>query len=106
MAAVIQRPTGKRGFIFDYSKFPEIVAGDTLTGTPTVTAVESADMNNRGTTPPTVGTPAIAGATVTVAIGPGGTDGVKYTLTCSCNTAAGAVLVIYAELQVSTRVLT
>ena len=104
--AIIHRPTEQRSYTCDFSKLPEFVAGDSLTGTPTATWTVT-DGNS-----PQLGSPVISGLfLVLVTVGKpngqvSGTDGVKYKLEVSCATAGGSYLTMECELWVSTRVLT
>lgn len=88
-----------RVFAFDFATKAEIVAGDSLTGSPVVVqAAAPAGAPNL-----TIGSPLIAqgGKQVQVAISvTGGLPGAAYKLTCRCPTAAGSVLVREGILQV------
>ena len=93
-----------RAYGFDFSKFPEVMSGETLSS-PTVTV---------SPTGPTIGTPTVT----TVPFDPGrgaeliqtgkgvkvsvsaGTAGVSYTLTCTVTTSGGATLKILGTLAV------
>lgn len=81
----------KARFVFEKKR--EIIDGDTLTGTPTVTSSPSG---------PTIGTPTISGDEVRALIS-GGTDGTSYILTATCDTAGGATLQVVGLLAVSVR---
>jgi hypothetical protein len=84
-------------YLFDFSNFPEIQAGDTITdqeipevagldiGTPVVTVAV-----DRGIP---------AGQAVKVMIG-GGTADQDYTLKCKATTSGGAVMVVKGKLEV------
>ena len=84
---------------FNYSNFPEILGGDTLSSA-TVTG------NPGGLT---VGSASVSAAVVDgipigqaiLAVVSGGTDGVDYALTCLATTAAGSVLEVRGVLSVS-----
>lgn len=93
MSAAVQRQTRTKKvsevvlFVFDFSNFPEVEAGETL-GTPTVPAVSGL----------TIGTPAItaaevdgipAGQALQVAIS-GGTAGIDYTVSAYVVTSGGS----------------
>ena len=77
---------------FDFSDQQEIVDGDTLTGTPTVTVTPSTNI--------TVGAVTISGSTATFSLAVGSaaalTDRVAK---CTASTTAGAVLIEYGTLQ-------
>lgn len=93
MSAAVQRQTRTKKvtevvlFVFDFSNFPEVEAGETL-GTPTVPAVAGL----------TIGTPAIttaetdgiaAGKALQVSIS-GGTAGTDYTVSAYVVTSGGS----------------
>lgn len=84
MAALSKTSNESRVYTFDFTNVTEIAGGDTLTGTPTVSA------NPTGLT---IGTPAVAGAAkkVTVRLS-GGTSGVNYVVSCIVATTAGNTL--------------
>lgn len=89
-----------RTYTFDFTPFAEIVAGDTLTGTPAV-AVANTVTGGTGTAP-TAGTPALASPAVKVTVTlSGGTEGTCWLVTCTCGTVGGAVLVCEGLLFVS-----
>jgi hypothetical protein len=95
---IIHRPNEVRTYSFDFHLLPEFVAGDSLTGVPTI-AIDVAG--------PTLSAPAISGLNlVLVTVGPGGVDGQKYKLSCKCGTVGGSTLEIEGELLISTRTLT
>jgi len=87
---LIKRPDWARTYRWDFSDFAEIEAGQTLTGTPTVTATPSGL---------TLGSPAISGAYVTCAVSAGTADYV-YDLTATVTTSGGATLSIVGKLAV------
>lgn len=88
------RPGEVRAYTFDFSQFPEVAAGDALTGTPVVAV-----------TPPglTLGTPSVVAgnpaSTVEVLITMGSAEQL-YSLTCTCATADGSTLVCEGRLSV------
>lgn len=85
---------------FDYSNFPEIQGGDTITGTPVVPASIPAGL--------IIGTPAVtvaafdgvaAGKGVKVRIS-GGTAGTTYEIECQATFASGALRVVKGRIVV------
>ena len=87
----VKRTAEVRTYSFDFSKFPEIVAGDTLTGTPTITVAG---------TGLTLGSPSISSNLVKVQIS-AGTNGTVYVMKCQCSTVGGSTLVCGGMLLVS-----
>ncbi len=86
-------------YLFDYSNFPEVLAGETLSS-PTVTATVGSGL--------TIGTPNVtlverdevaAGEGVEVTIS-SGTAGTTYTLECRCTTSGGSQRVVKGQLVV------
>lgn len=86
-------------YLFDFSNFPEVVAGETLSN-PTVTVTVGSGL--------TVGSPAVttverdevaAGAGVAVTVS-SGTPGTTYTLECKVTTSGGAQRVVKGEIVV------
>lgn len=105
MSAAVQHQTRTKKvseavlFVFDFSNFPEVIAGETL-GTPTVPAVSGL----------TIGTPAItsvltdciaAGKALQVAIS-GGTAGVDYTVSAYVVTSGGSTRSVEGIVAVRT----
>lgn len=95
-SVLTKRPADSRVFAFDFKKYPEIVALDTLAGGQTVT---SDGGQPTGGAALTLGAVTISGTQVLVLIG-GGTPGILYTLTAQATTAAGRVLTAVGALQV------
>lgn len=91
MQVQTKRPGEARTYEFDFSQFPEIEDGDTLSGTPAVASATSGL---------TIGSPSRSGSSVLVSIS-GGSDGVGYNLTCSCATTGGSTLNCVGKLKVS-----
>jgi hypothetical protein len=77
-------------FAFEFKQRAELVAGDTLTGTPTVSATPSGL---------TLGSPFLSGSQVRVTIS-GGTSGTQYLVTCTVVTAGGSTLQSVGPLNV------
>ena len=101
--AYLRKPPGAtRAFWVDFGQFEEILAGDTLTGTPTVTDATSeltltgkavaTSVVKRGKT--------VAGQFVVFTVAGGLTATGVYTLVVTVSTAAGAVLQVHCELRV------
>jgi hypothetical protein len=92
-------------YVFDFSRFPELVAGETISspsvpassptgltiGSPTVTVADQVVFTNGGVVE--------AGQGVQVTLS-GGTAGVTYALECSITTSGGAVRVVKGSLIV------
>lgn len=97
---LIKRAGETRQYTFDFSQFPEIAGGDTLTGVATVSAT---NLNSSSTDiGPTLGNPTIlaGGKTVSCVIS-GGTDGNTWRMECTCNTVGGFILICTGQLTVS-----
>ena len=84
-------PTEIRTYAFDFSEVSEILAGQTLTGTPTVSGSPSGL---------TFGSPSISGSKVNVAIS-AGSDGTTYEITMTVTTSGSATLVGCGRLKVA-----
>lgn len=80
-----------RVYSFDFSQAAELVAGQTLTGTPTVSAYPSGL---------TIGAASISGSKVQAQIS-GGTAGVIYLVHSLVSTSVGSVLEDVESLQVT-----
>lgn len=93
MITRVKRPGETRTYVYDYSDFPEIVDGDTLSGTPTVNIVTGDDEL-------TAGSPARSGDTVEVTYS-AGTSGVEYLTESLCNTNSGAILSCVGKVKVT-----
>jgi hypothetical protein len=90
-------------YVFDFSRFPELVAGETLSspsipavsgltiGTPTVTVADQVVFSN--------GQVVEAGQGVQVTVS-GGTAATTYSLECHCTTSGGATRVIKGSIVV------
>ncbi len=92
-AATLQKAVSWiRFYEFRFAKFAEFTgtAAETITGTPTVTAIPAGLP---------LGTPSISGSTVLVLV-TSGTAGVTYTLTCTITTSGGATLSQQGLLEV------
>jgi hypothetical protein len=83
-----------RLFDFDFSKMPEIVAGDTLSGA----LLEQSAASGAGAV--ALSAPAIDGAKVKFTIS-AGTPGALYRIVCTVTTLAGRTLVGVGDLQVN-----
>lgn len=94
MSYLIKLPDEARQYSFDFSAQTEIAAGDTLTGTPTVTATALT-----GGAALTLGSPSRVGAMVHVVIS-GGAIGENYQVKCVVGTTAGRTLSAVGELRV------
>lgn len=79
-----------RTYAFDYSRCAEVLSGQTLTGTPTVTASPSGL---------TIGSPSIAGSQVAVQIS-SGTLGQTYLLSCLTTTSGGSTVGVQGNLSI------
>ena len=81
-------PTGLRVYTMPFGQYPEVQAGATLTGTPTLT--QSVTNAPAGVTaaPLTLGTPTIVGTGVQFSI-TGGTDGCDYNVQVSVSLSGG-----------------
>jgi len=93
-----KRPNEVRTYVFDFSEMPEIKAGDTLTGTPTIT--QSSTPSNA--TALTIASIKISadGKKVTAVISSGSSGG-SYVLTCQCGTTQGSTLVGGGDMLVN-----
>lgn len=87
-----------RSYVFDFSQFPEVVDGETLSS-PTVPAVSGLAIGS-----PTVLTSAVdyvaSGKGIKVTIS-GGTAGTSYTVVCRATTSGGATLEVDGTLVVN-----
>lgn len=85
-----------RNFYFDFTAREEIADdSETLTGTPTVTAVTGTGL--------TIGTPTIDATSKKVVVQlSSGTTGVYYTLKCTATTSGGKTLTMLGNLYVVT----
>lgn len=79
----IARVGESRLYSFSFSKFPEIIAGDTLTGTPVITVTPSTGL--------TIGSPLVSSPTVIISVTVGSTAG-WYELLCKSPTLSGRIL--------------
>lgn len=93
-AVLIKQPDEVRQYTFDYSAQLEVVAGETLTGSPTVTATV---LNGAGSL--TIGSPSISGTKVNVTIS-GGVLGENYAVKCLVQTNASHTLACVGELRI------
>lgn len=83
MAAFVILETGEvRKPYFEFRNYPEVQAGETLVGTPTVT-MESGSL--------TLGTPTLSGTRVLVQVS-GQAANAEYLLSCTVQTSGGAIL--------------
>lgn len=87
---LVKKVAESRVFSFDFSDYPEIVGGATITS---ATVVASP-------TGPTIGSPLPTVGIVQVRIS-GGLDGTTYEMTCTAVTNAGDTLVGCGQLQVT-----
>lgn len=88
---LVKRADESRLYDFDFGVQPEFEAGQTISGTPTITVTDGSGL--------TVGSVATSGARVQAQIS-GGTAGTTYTLKCTVVTSGGALLVEYGLLEV------
>ena len=102
--AYLRKPPGAiRTYWIDFGQFEEILAGDTLTGSPTVSASPPGELvlsNVAVATSVSKRGKAVAGQYVVVTIADGLTATGVYTLAVTVSTAAGAVLQVHCELRV------
>ena len=84
-------PSTTRIYAFGFAEVSEILSGQTLTGTPSISGSPSGL---------TFGSPSISGSDVLVAIS-GGTDDVTYDITGTVTTSGGATLPICGRLKVA-----
>jgi len=86
-----------RVYLVDFSKYPEIVAGETIASS-TVPAVTGLTLGSTSTiSTATDGVPAGKGVKFTIS---GGTAGTTYSVDCQMTTSGGSVLVRRFQLQV------
>ena len=78
-----------RLYAMSFAQKAEIIAGQTLTGTPTVTAVA----NTLGSTALTIGSPSISGSNVIFQIS-GGTGDTNYTITVVVSTNVSPTVLV------------
>ncbi len=91
LAGTLHKPAGAvRTYLFDYSDFAEVAAGETLSA-PAVVSVPAGL---------TVGAPSVSGSQVAVLVS-GGSVGGRYVLTCTVSTSGGAVLVFDGRIIVT-----
>ncbi len=91
LAGTLHKPAGaRRYYLFDFSDFAEVAAGETLSA-PTVVSVPAGL---------TVGTPSVSGSQVAVLVS-GGTVGGRYVLTCTVSTSGGATLCFDGRIVVT-----
>lgn len=83
-----------RTYGFDFQDQPEIVSGETLTGTPTVTITR---LSGSGTL--TNSSASILGTQVLFSLS-GGSFGDRYQLVCSVITSGGSVIAAKGELKI------
>jgi hypothetical protein len=76
-----KRAAWSRLMVFEFEKFAELVAGQTLSA-PTVTVTPSG---------PTIGSPAVSGSQIQVRVS-GGTAGVTYSLLCTATTSGSSTI--------------
>lgn len=88
---LVAHPGEVRKYTWDFSLFPEVVAGDTLTGTPTITASPAGL---------TIGSPSISGPRVTALITVGAATA-SYLTVCAAATAGGSTLECLGRLEVT-----
>lgn len=77
-------------YAFEFNPQAELVAGETLTGTPTVSITPSG---------PTLGSPTISGSQVRFTIS-GGTSNTVHTVLCTVTTSGGATLQSSGKLEI------
>lgn len=94
---LFKQPGETRYYSFDFSLQDEIVGGDTLTGSPVPTVVQST-LSGSGAL--TLGSPLVSGNTVQLSVS-GGVDGERYRLLCTVRTTGGFILQCAGELRVS-----
>ncbi len=91
LAGTLHKPAGaSRYYLFDFSDFAEVAAGETLSA-PAVVSVPAGL---------TVGTPGVSESQVAVLVS-GGVVGGRYTLTATVQTSGGAVLTFDGRLVVT-----
>lgn len=88
-----KRPSEVRVYEYDFSLFPEIVGGDTLSGTPTYTVVT-------GDGELDAGSPSRSGDSCLVSLS-NGTDAETYLTEMLCATNSGATLSCVGKVKVS-----
>jgi hypothetical protein len=103
MTILTKRAGETRLYTMDFSNMPEIVGGDTLTGTPTWNCISAVGTGGK-TSDLAFTSPALhagnKGADVKIA---GGVDGVTYGVSASVTTAAGYTLVGIGYLYIDDR---
>lgn len=85
--------TESRTYTVNFANFAELIAGDTLTGTPTVTSDpndESLVITSKATSTPNVTFRAT-----------GGVVGTQYLINCTATTTAGATLLTQCNLTIN-----
>lgn len=96
MTPLIKFPGETRDYAFEFADQVELQNGETLTGTPTVTATL-----RRGTpTTLTLGTPTINGSQVQISIA-GGTLGDHYDILCIVATNASHTIAALGRLRIA-----
>lgn len=95
---LLKRRGESRLYNFDFSQFPEIAGGDTLTGIPAVAAVLFSGQGN----PPAITSPSIASDNKSVNVMlASGDDGTTWRMECTCSTTAGSILVCVGLLDIN-----
>jgi hypothetical protein len=87
-----------RRYTFDFSLFPEIVAGDTLTGTPVITLEQTLPKGTVAVAP--VATSIVRATSAVTCVMTGGEDGSSWRVECTCTTTGGFTLVCVGYLRI------